>query len=172
MKKTIIALLLTIGVTGSAYAANESSKLDNNEYINKLNNSIGEMNTCILDEGDAFDLVFNIKKGYLSKSIEAMDSRIENYLSLVESMDETKIRDKDLQLKHNELMNYYIEITEDIKVINDKQKDLLEKNYNGFATFKELLDLEESHGNLLNNKVDAANDVYQEIQNFYIDESE
>lgn len=172
MRRTIITLLLTVGISGSVYAANESIKLDNNEYINKLNDSIGEMNLCISEEGDAFDLLFNIKKGYLSKTIESMDSKIENYSSLVDSMREFKIRNKDLQSKHNELMNYYEEISSDLKIINEKQKGLLDKDYNGFSTFKELLNIQEEHGDILNNKIDAANVIYQEIQDFYINESE
>lgn len=172
MKRTIITLILTLGVSGSVYAANESTKLDTNEYINELNNSIGEMNTCISEEGDAFDLVFNVKKGYLTKTIDSIDSKIENYLSLVESMKDIRIKDKSLQSKHDELMDYYIKVSNELKVANDKQKELLEKDYNGFATFKELLDIEGEYGDNLNSIIDESNIIYQDIQKFYIDESE
>ena len=170
MKKFIISLLI-IGslTTTSVFAYNKYIELNTEEYINLINSSISELNAEIEPKEKAnigTILSHGIDEGYIIPSIKN-DTKLRNCITeLVNNIKDTKIYNKKLQNKHNELI---LELNSLTELLNDSikcKKEILNSNDKNLVKGQNLLKEDDKKIKKVNEKIDIINNLYNEINSF------
>ena len=170
MKKIIISLLM-IGslTTGSVFAYNKNVELNTEEYISLINTNIAELNAEVEPKEKAtMGTIFlnGIDEGYIIPSINN-DIKLKNCVSeLVNNIKDTKILNKKLQNKHNELMTELIDLTELLDNTIECKKEILKSNDKNLTKGQRLLKEDDKKVKAANKKIEKINNVYKEINNF------
>ena len=170
MKKFIISLLI-IGslTTGTVFAYNKNIELNTEEYINLINSSISELNAGIEPKEQAnigTILSHGIDEGYIIPSINN-DTKLKNGITeLVNSIKDTKIYNKKLQNKHDELILELNSLTELVNSSIKCKNDILNSNDKKLVKGQRLLQEDDKQIDIINDKIEEINDIYKEINNF------
>ena len=170
MKKIIISLLI-IGslTTGSVFAYNKNVELNTEEYISSINTNIAELNAEVEPKEKAtMGTIFlnGIDEGYIIPSINN-DIKLKNCVSeLVNNIKDTKILNKKLQNKHNELMTELIDLTELLDNTIECKKEILNSNDKNLTKGQRLLIEDDKKVKAANKKIEKINSIYNEINNF------
>ena len=137
MKKFIVSLLI-IGslTTGSVFAYNKNVELNTEEYICLINTNIAELNAEVepKEKANMGTILLNgIDEGYIIPSINN-DTKLKNCVSeLVNNIKDTKILNKKLQNKHNELITELTDLTELLDNTIECKKEILNSNDKNFT---------------------------------------
>ena len=170
MKKIIISLLI-IGslTTGSVFAYNKNVELNTEEYISLINTNIAELNAEVEPkEKVTMGTIFlnGIDEGYIIPSINN-DIKLKNCVSeLVNNIKDTKILNKKLQNKHNELMTELTDLTELLDNTIECKKEILNSNDKNLTKGQRLLKEDDKKIKAANKKIEKINNIYKEINNF------
>ena len=170
MKKIIISLLI-IGslTTGSVFAYNKNVELNTEEYISLINTNIAELNAEVEPKEKATmgNIFLNgIDEGYIIPSINN-DIKLKNCVSeLVNNIKDTKILNKKLQNKHNELMTELTDLTELLDNTIECKKEILNSNDKNLTKGQRLLKEDDKKIKAANKKIEKINNIYKEINNF------
>ena len=170
MKKIIISLLI-IGslTTGSVFAYNKNVELNTEEYISLINTNIAELNAEVelKEKANMGTILLNgIDEGYIIPSINN-DTKLKNCISeLVNNIKDTKILNKKLQNKHNELMTELTDLTELLDNTIECKKEILNSNDKNLTKGQRLLKEDDKKIKAANKKIEKINNVYKEINNF------
>lgn len=170
MKKIIISLLI-IGslTTGSVFAYNKNVELNTEEYISLINTNIAELNAEVepKEKANMGTILLNgIDEGYIIPSINN-DTKLKNCISeLVNNIKDTKIFNKKLQNKHNELMTELTDLTELLDNTIECKKEILNSNYKNLTKGQRLLKEDDKKIKAANKKIEKINNIYKEINNF------
>ena len=170
MKKIIVSLLI-IGslTTGSVFAYNKNVELNTEEYISLINTNIAELNAEVepKEKANMGTILLNgIDEGYIIPSINN-DTKLKNCISeLVNNIKDTKIFNKKLQNKHNELMTELTDLTELLDNTIECKKEILNSNDKNLTKGQRLLKEDDKKIKAANKKIEKINNVYKEINNF------
>lgn len=170
MKKIIISLLI-IGslTTGSVFAYNKNVELNTEEYISLINTNIAELNAEVepKEKANMGTILLNgIDEGYIIPSINN-DTKLKNCVSeLVNNIKDTKIFNKKIQSKHNELMTELTDLTELLDNTIECKKEILNSNDKNLTKGQRLLKEDDKKIKAANKKIEKINDIYKEINNF------
>ena len=170
MKKIIISLLI-IGslTTGSVFAYNKNVELNTEEYISLINTNISELNAEVEQKEKAnMGTIFlnGIDEGYIIPSINN-DTKLKNCISeLVNNIKDTKIFNKKLQNKHNELITELTDLTELLDNTIECKKEILNSNDKNLTKGQRLLKEDDKKIKAANKKIEKINNLYKEINNF------
>ena len=170
MKKIIVSLLI-IGslTTGSVFAYNKNVELNTEEYISLINTNIAELNAEVepKEKANMGTILLNgIDEGYIIPSINN-DTKLKNCISeLVNNIKDTKILNKKLQNKHNELMTELTDLTELLDNTIECKKEILNSNDKNLTKGQRLLKEDDKKVKAANKKIEKINNVYKEINNF------
>lgn len=170
MKKIIISLLI-IGslTTGSVFAYNKNVELNTEEYISLINTNIAELNAEVEPKEKAtMGTIFlnGIDEGYIIPSINN-DTKLKNCISeLVNNIKDTKIFNKKLQNKHNELMTELTDLTELLDNTIKCKKEILNSNDKNLTKGQRLLKEDDKKIKAANKKIEKINNIYKDINNF------
>lgn len=170
MKKIIISLLI-IGslTTGSVFAYNKNVELNTEEYISLINTNIAELNAEVepKEKANMGTILLNgIDEGYIIPSINN-DIKLKNCVSeLVNNIKDTKILNKKLQNKHNELMTELTDLTELLDNTIECKKEILNSNDKNLTKGQRLLKEDDKKIKAANKKIEKINNIYKEINNF------
>ena len=170
MKKIIISLLI-IGslTTGSVFAYNKNVELNTEEYISLINTNISELNAEVEQKEKAnMGTIFlnGIDEGYIIPSINN-DIKLKNCVSeLVNNIKDTKILNKKLQNKHNELITELTDLTELLDNTIECKKEILNSNDKNLTKWQRLLKEDNKKIKAANKKIEKINNIYKEINNF------
>ena len=170
MKKIIISLLI-IGslTTGSVFAYNKNVELNTEEYISLINTNIAELNAEVepKEKANMGTILLNgIDEGYIIPSINN-DTKLKNCMSeLVNNIKDTKIFNKKLQNKHNELMTELTDLTELLDNTIECKKEILNSNDKNLTKGQRLLKEDDKKIKAANKKIEKINNIYKEINNF------
>ena len=170
MKKIIISLLI-IGslTTGSVFAYNKNVELNTEEYISLINTNIAELNAEVepKEKANMGTILLNgIDEGYIIPSINN-DTKLKNCISeLVNNIKDTKILNKKLQNKHNELMTELTDLTELLDNTIECKKEILNSNDKNLTKGQRLLKEDDKKIKAANKKIEKINNIYKEINNF------
>ena len=170
MKKIIISLLI-IGslTTGSVFAYNKNVELNTEAYISLINTNIAELNAEVelKEKANMGTILLNgIDEGYIIPSINN-DTKLKNCISeLVNNIKDTKIFNKKLQNKHNELMTELTDLTELLDNTIECKKEILNSNYKNLTKGQRLLKEDDKKIKAANKKIEKINNIYKEINNF------
>jgi hypothetical protein len=140
--KIVVCLLVFGAVTGSCYGYSKTLKDD--EYVNIMNNYIGEMKSCTEHQGGSLfkSLFGNIDDNYLVPEIDKQKLLLSGISGLKENISTLKLRNKDTKERHQEIMNKYTEVInlldKDIKV----KKDTLNKKVNDSDKYKMITNID------------------------------
>ena len=170
MKKIIMSLLI-IGslTTGSVFAYNKNVELNTEEYISLINTNIAELNAEVepKEKANMGTILLNgIDEGYIIPSINN-DTKLKNCISeLVNNIKDTKILNKKLQNKHNELMTELTDLTELLDNTIECKKEILNSNDKNLTKGQRLLKEDDKKIKAANKKIEKINNIYKEINNF------
>lgn len=170
MKKIIISLLI-IGslTTGSVFAYNKNVELNTEEYISLINTNIAELNAEVepKEKANMGTILLNgIDEGYIIPSINN-DTKLKNCVSeLVNNIKDTKILNKKLQNKHNELITELTDLTELLDNTIECKKEILNSNDKNLTKGQRLLKEDDKKIKAANKKIEKINSIYKEINNF------
>lgn len=170
MKKIIISLLI-IGslTTGSVFAYNKNVELNTEEYISLINTNIAELNAEVepKEKANMGTILLNgIDEGYIIPSINN-DTKLKNCISeLVNNIKDTKILNKKLQNKHNELITELTDLTELLDNTIECKKEILNSNDKNLTKGQRLLKEDDKKIKAANKKIEKINNLYKEINNF------
>lgn len=170
MKKIIVSLLI-IGslTTGSVFAYNKNVELNTEEYISLINTNIAELNAEVepKEKANMGTILLNgIDEGYIIPSINN-DTKLKNCISeLVNNIKDTKILNKKLQNKHNELMTELTDLTELLDNTIEYKKEILNSNDKNLTKGQRLLKEDDKKIKAANKKIEKINSIYKEINNF------
>lgn len=170
MKKIIVSLLI-IGslTTGSVFAYNKNVELNTEEYISLINTNIAELNAEVepKEKANMGTILLNgIDEGYIIPSINN-DTKLKNCVSeLVNNIKDTKIFNKKLQNKHNELMTELIDLTELLDNTIECKKEILNSNDKNLTKGQRLLREDDKKIKAANKKIEKINNIYKDINNF------
>ena len=170
MKKIIISLLI-IGslTTGSVFAYNKNVELNTEEYISLINTNIVELNAEVepKEKANMGTILLNgIDEGYIIPSINN-DIKLKNCVSeLVNNIKDTKILNKKLQNKHNELITELTDLTELLDNTIECKKEILNSNDKNLTKGQRLLKEDDKKIKAANKKIEKINNIYKEINNF------
>lgn len=170
MKKIIVSLLI-IGslTTGSVFAYNKNVELNTEEYISLINTNIAELNAEVESKEKAnmgTILLNGIDEGYIIPSINN-DTKLKNCVSeLVNNIKDTKILNKKLQNKHNELITELTDLTELLDNTIECKKEILNSNDKNLTKGQRLLKEDDKKIKAANKKIEKINNLYKEINNF------
>lgn len=170
MKKIIVSLLIIGSITtGSVFAYNKNVALNTEEYISLINTNIAELNTEVepKEKANMGTILLNgIDEGYIIPSINN-DTKLKNCISgLVNNIKDTKILNKKLQSKHNELMTELTELTELLNNTIECKKEILNSNDKNLTKGQRLLKEDDKKIKAANEKIEKINNIYKEINNF------
>ena len=170
MKKIIVSLLI-IGslTTGSVFAYNKNVELNTEEYISLINTNIAELNAEVepKEKANMGTILLNgIDEGYIIPSINN-DTKLKNCISeLVNNIKDTKILNKKLQNKHNELITELTDLTELLDNTIECKKEILNSNDKNLTKGQRLLKEDDKKIKAANEKIEKINSLYKEINNF------
>lgn len=170
MKKIIVSLLI-IGslTTGSVFAYNKNVELNTEEYISLINTNIAELNAEVepKEKANMGTILLNgIDEGYIIPSINN-DTKLKNCISeLVNNIKDTKILNKKLQNKHNELITELTDLTELLDNTIECKKEILNSNDKNLTKGQRLLKEDDKKIKAANKKIEKINSIYKEINNF------
>ena len=170
MKKIIVSLLI-IGslTTGSIFAYNKNVELNTEEYISLINTNIAELNAEVepKEKANMGTILLNgIDEGYIIPSINN-DTKLKNCVSeLVNNIKDTKILNKKLQNKHNELITELTDLTELLDNTIECKKEILNSNDKNLTKGQRLLKEDDKKIKAANKKIEKINNLYKEINNF------
>lgn len=170
MKKIIMSLLI-IGslTTGSVFAYNKNVELNTEEYISLINTNIAELNAEVelKEKANMGTILLNgIDEGYIIPFINN-DTKLKNCISeLVNNIKDTKIFNKKLQNKHNELMTELTDLTELLDNTIECKKEILNSNDKNLTKGQRLLKEDDKKIKAANKKIEKINNIYKEINNF------
>ena len=170
MKKIIVSLLI-IGslTTGSIFAYNKNVELNTEEYISLINTNIAELNAEVelKEKANMGTILLNgIDEGYIIPSINN-DTKLKNCISeLVNNIKDTKILNKKLQNKHNELITELTDLTELLDNTIECKKEILNSNDKNLTKGQRLLKEDDKKIKAANKKIEKINNLYKEINNF------
>ena len=170
MKKIIMSLLI-IGslTTGSVFAYNKNVELNTEEYISLINTNISELNAEVepKEKANMGTILLNgIDEGYIIPSINN-DTKLKNCISeLVNNIKDTKILNKKLQNKHNELITELTDLTELLDNTIECKKEILNSNDKNLTKGQRLLKEDDKKIKAANKKIEKINNIYKEINNF------
>ena len=170
MKKIIVSLLI-IGslTTGSVFAYNKNVELNTEEYISLINTNIAELNAEVepKEKANMGTILLNgIDEGYIIPSINN-DTKLKNCVSeLVNNIKDTKILNKKLQNKHNELITELTDLTELLDNTIECKKEILNSNDKNLTKGQRLLKEDDKKIKAANKKIEKINNIYKEINNF------
>ena len=170
MKKIIVSLLI-IGslTTGSVFAYNKNVELNTEEYISLINTNIAELNAEVelKEKANMGTILLNgIDEGYIIPSINN-DTKLKNCVSeLVNNIKDTKILNKKLQNKHNELITELTDLTELLDNTIECKKEILNSNDKNLTKGQRLLKEDDKKIKAANKKIEKINNLYKEINNF------
>ena len=168
MKKIIISLLI-IGslTTGSVFAYNKNVELNTEEYISLINTNIAELNAEVepKEKANMGTILLNgIDEGYIIPSINN-DTKLKNCISeLVNNIKDTKILNKKLQNKHNELITELTDLTELLDNTIECKKEILNSNDKNLTKGQRLLKEDDKKVKAANKKIEKINSIYNNTQ--------
>ena len=170
MKKIIVSLLIIGSITtGSVFAYNKNVELNTEEYISLINTNMAELNAEVepKEKANMGTILLNgIDEGYIIPSINN-DTKLKNCISgLVNNIKDTKILNKKLQNKHNELMTELTELTELLDNTIKCKKEILNSNDKNLTKGQRLLKEDDKKIKAANEKIEKINNIYKEINNF------
>ena len=133
MRKILLTSILILSMSNITFANNEYS---NSEYQNLLNNYIGEMrNETDIFGGSIYKALYKgLDEGYIIPNVNRIEILSDSCKGIADNMKDIKIKDNNIQVMHNDLVNKYYEyeiietfnesmipvqeIEEDVKVVS------------------------------------------------------
>lgn len=163
MKKILLTSIFILSMSCSSFASDK--EMTSQEYINKLNNYVGEMkNVTDIKEGTIFkSITKGFDSGYLVPDINRLEVLTDNCEGIADNMKGFKLEDRQLQVKHDELVNQYYEVYNSLNEVLIAKKDLLNKDLNTAIKFGKLCVIDLSKAYLANEEIDKLNDMYKDI---------
>lgn len=163
MKKILLTSIFILSMSCNSFASNR--EMTSQEYINKLNNYVGEMKDVTdIKEGTIFKSVTKgFDNGYLVPDINRLEVLTDSCKGIADNMKGFKLENKQLQIKHNELVNQYYEVYNSLNKVLIAKNDLLNKDLNTAVKFGKLCLIDLSKAYLANEEIDKLNDMYKDI---------
>ena len=142
-----------------------NNKYSNSEYQNILNNYIGEMR----DETDIFDgsiykaLYKGLDEGYIIPNINRIEILSDSCKGIADNMKDIKIKDNNIQVMHNDLVNKYYELHQVLEVLLESKKELIYSNKTTTNKLIRLMQIDITTGHKANEKIEELNNIYKDI---------
>lgn len=165
MKKIITTLLMLFAITSSSYASEK--ELNNSEYIDLLSNNIYELNKLDYTYDFSFKEIFidGLRDGYLEPRIKGCKDAMYGFSDIYDKINNVSLKDKNMDLHNKDLVKilkdavYYCNGSiEYATMLNQSSKSDLFKICNLFTG--------ETNFRTLNKKIDEANDILSDIDNY------
>ena len=162
MRKILLTSILILSMSNITFANNEYS---NSEYQNLLNNYIGE----IRDETDIFDgsiykaLYKGLDEGYIIPNINRIEILSDSCKGIADNMKDIKIKDNNIQVMHNDLVNKYYELHQVLEVLLESKKELIYSNKTTTNKLIRLMQIDIIIGHKANKKIEELNNIYKDI---------
>ena len=162
MRKILLTSILILSISNITFANNEYS---NSEYQNLLNNYIGEMR----DETDIFDgsiykvLYKGLDEGYVIPNINRIEILSDSCKGIADNMKDIKIKDNNIQVMHNDLVNKYYELHQALDVLLESKKELIHSDKPTTNKLIRLMQIDITIGHKVNEKIEELNNLYKDI---------
>ncbi len=162
MRKILLTSILILSMSNITFANNEYS---NSEYQNLLNNYIGEMR----DETDIFDgsiykaLYKGLDEGYIFPNINRIEILSDSCKGIADNMKDIKIKDNNIQVMHNDLVNKYYELHQVLEVLLESKKELIYSDKPTTNKLIRLMQIDITTGHKVNKKIEELNNLYKDI---------
>ena len=162
MRKILLTSILILSMSNITFANNEYS---NSEYQNLLNNYIGEMR----DETDIFDgsiykaLYKGLDEGYIIPNINRIEILSDSCKGIADNMKDIKIKDNNIQVMHNDLVNKYYELHQVLEVLLESKKELIYSDKTTTNKLIRLIQIDITIGHKVNGKIEELNNIYKDI---------
>ena len=162
MRKILLTSILILSMSNITFANNEYS---NSEYQNLLNNYIGEMR----DETDIFDgsiykaLYKGLDEGYIIPNVNRIEILSDSCKGIADNMKDIKIKDNNIQVMHNDLVNKYYELHQVLEVLLESKKELIYSNKTTTNKLIRLMQIDITIGHKVNRKIEELNNLYKDI---------
>lgn len=162
MRKILLTSILILSMSNITFANNEYS---NSEYQNLLNNYIGEMR----DETDIFDgsiykvLYKGLDEGYVIPNINRIEILSDSCKGIADNMKDIKIKDNNIQVMHNDLVNKYYELHQALDVLLESKKELIHSDKPTTNKLIRLMQIDITIGHKVNEKIEELNNLYKDI---------
>ena len=162
MRKILLTSILILSMNNITFANNEYS---NSEYQNLLNNYIGEMR----DETDIFDgsiykaLYKGLDEGYIIPNINRIEILSDSCKGIADNMKDIKIKDNNIQVMHNDLVNKYYELHQVLEVLLESKKELIYSDKPTTNKLIRLMQIDITIGHKVNGKIEELNNLYKDI---------
>ena len=162
MRKILLTSILILSISNITFANNEYS---NSEYQNLLNNYIGEMR----DETDIFDgsiykvLYKGLDEGYVIPNINRIEILSDSCKGIADNMKDIKIKDNNIQVMHNDLVNKYYELHQVLEVLLESKKELIYSDKPTTNKLIRLMQIDITIGHKVNEKIEELNNLYKDI---------
>ena len=162
MRKILLTSILILSMNNITFANNEYS---NSEYQSLLNNYIGEMR----DETDIFDgsiykaLYKGLDEGYIIPNINRIEILSDSCKGIADNMKDIKIKDSNIQVMHNDLVNKYYELHQVLEVLLESKKELIYSDKPTTNKLIRLIQIDITTGHKVNEKIEELNNLYKDI---------
>ena len=162
MRKILLTSILILSMSNITFANN---KYSNSEYQNLLNNYIGEMR----DETDIFDgsiykaLYKGLDEGYIIPNINRIEILSDSCKGIADNMKDIKIKDNNIQVMHNDLVNKYYELHQVLEVLLESKKELIYSDKTTTNKLIRLMQIDITTGYKANKKIEELNNIYKDI---------
>lgn len=167
MKRLIMTSIIIASMTYTGFATEK--EISNKDYINTLNNYVGEMkeNTDI-KEGNFISSTFKgVDRGYLIPDINRLEVLKENCEGIFLSMTSIVLEDKLMQSKHNGLVDKYREVIVSLDEVLVSKRKLLNQDTNSIVKFGKLFIIDNTKTYTANEKIEELNKIYKDINKYY-----
>jgi hypothetical protein len=163
MKRLLLTSIFILSMSCISFATDK--EMTNQEYINVLNNYVGEMKEITdIKEGSLFkSITKGFDDGYLVPDINRLVVLKDSCKSIADNMKDFKLSNKQMQSKHNELINKYYEVSDSLNDVLVAKQNLLNKDLGTTVKFGKLCVIDLSKSYVTNDKIEELNNIYKDI---------
>ena len=167
MKRLILTTIFVFSMSIISFAAED--EISNKEYINTLNNYIGEMkNETDIKEGNLLSsIIVGFDNGYLNPDIERLSALKYNCDNIYNDLKDLKLEDKIMQNKHNELISKYKDVSNKLNDVLIAKEKLLNKDILSFVKIGKTIFIDTTKTHLANEEIENLNNIYKDINSYY-----
>ena len=162
MRKILLTSILILSMSNITFANNEYS---NSEYQNLLNNYIGEMrNETDIFGGSIYKALYKgLDEGYIIPNVNRIEILSDSCKGIADNMKDIKIKDNNIQVMHNDLVNKYYELHQVLEVLLESKKELIYSNKTTTNKLIRLMQIDITTGHKANEKIEELNNIYKDI---------
>ena len=162
MRKILLTSILILSMSNITFAKNEYS---NSEYQNILNNYIGEMrNETDIFDGSIYKALYKgLDEGYIIPNINRIEILSDSCKGIADNMKDIKIKDNNIQVMHNDLVNKYYELHQVLEVLLESKKELIYSDKPTTNKLIRLMQIDIIIGHKANKKIEELNNIYKDI---------